>query len=394
MGKSLLVLVLLFSFDAAAKSSNADSTKYQRGLLKKISCVFSGVKKTSVGDPITSIDFPADPANTVCDPLANEESSSSPENGLLGKLILRTPEMGSKVSSVMDYYYKGHKLDQNLYFGSVNIPTRPFDQGFTTLNGDVLVDTQGNKLIENFAVEYTSSLKLSDADKEGDYELAILSDDGARVFVKEGAEWKELINNDGVHPTRMGCANRTINLKRDSEVPVKILYYQGPRYHIANVLVWKFHKKPQTWKKPDNHSFCGITSNTFFFDKKGKKTAAMGFLEKTGWRVLAAANYKMPDQQRNPCTVPDLALSEYKVVSAAAPNATLSWKTNLPASSQLRIYNVYTGEEVYSAVDSNLVTEHTVQVSGLVRGIYYQMQAISVDEKGREIRSDFIDVLP
>lgn len=393
MKKPLLAFAVafIFSLSVEAKSSQND-IRYQRGLLKKISCVFRGIR-TETGPSIGSVDF-TDPENTVCDPLSNN-NSTSPEKGLLGKLILRTPEMGKKISGVMDYYNKGQKLDQNLYFADVNVPTRPFTEGFSTQSGDVLVDAQGNKLIENFAIEYSTILKLSDKDKEGDYEIASLSDDGSRIFIKEGDKWNELINNDGDHSTRMGCPYRTINLKKDSQVPVKILYYQGPRYHIANVLIWQWHKKAKTWKQPSHHSLCGVASNNFFFNSNnGKKMPAMNYLENTGWRVIASDNYKMPDQKPNPCTEVELQLTDFKVASAQAPNATVTWKTNLPASSQLRILNIYTGEEILTQVDNNLVTEHTVEISGLVHGIYYQVQAISKDEKGREIRSGLLDLLP
>ncbi|WII72863.1 PA14 domain-containing protein [Bdellovibrio sp. 22V] len=398
MLKTLFAIAIAFSFASAsdAKSSNTKSSssvnRYQRGLLKKISCHFSGTR-TSTGDSIGSVDF-VDPEKTVCDPLSNT-SSPSPENGLLGKLILKTPEMGNKVSSVMDYYNKGQKIDKDLFFADVNVPTRSFTQGFSTLSGEVLVGADGNKLIENFAIEYTSTLKLSENDKEGEYEIAVLSDDGARMFIKEGDKWNELINNDGNHPTRMGCPYRTITMTKNSEVPVKLLYYQGPRYHIANVLIWKHHKKAHTWKEPSRHSLCGIASNQYFYDSKnGKKKPAIHFLEATGWRTIAAANFKMPEQKPNPCSQEPLVINDFRVVSAQAPNATVAWTTNLPSSTQLRILNVYTGEEMLTEVDANLVNEHTVELSGLVHGIYYQVQAISKDAEGRETRSALINVLP
>ncbi|WP_374075070.1 hypothetical protein [Bdellovibrio bacteriovorus] len=393
MEKSLFVLAIAISLSLSVQAKNKQEyLQHKRGLLKSVSCVFSGVR-TSTGPSLGSVEF-ADPANTVCDPLSNN-SSVSPENGLLGKLILRTPEMGAKISGVMDYYNKGQKLDQNLYFADVNVPTRPFTSGFSTLSGDVLVDAQGNKLIEHFAIEYTSVLQLSAADKEGDYEIATLSDDGSRVFVKEGDKWNELINNDGDHSTRMGCPYRTIHLKRDSQVPVKILYYQGPRYHIANVLMWKHHKKPQTWKDPSRHSLCGVASNNFYFDSRnGKKMPAMKYLENTGWDVVSTSNFKMPEQKQNPCVEEKLEISEFQVASVQAPNATLTWKTNVAATSQLRIINIYTGEEIITSEDANLVNDHSVVLSGLVHGIYYQVQAISKDAKGNEVRSALVNLLP
>lgn len=120
----------------------------------------------------------------------------------------------------------------------------------------------------------------------------------------------------------------------------------------------------------------------------------MKYLEATGWKVLAADNFKMPAQTSNPCAEVDLSISDFVVASAQAPNATLTWKTNLPASSQIRVLNIYTGEEYVTAEDLSLVTDHSAQLSGLVRGIYYQVQAISKDEKGRVVTSPLINLLP
>lgn len=394
MTKMLLVALLLISPFASAKKNKLEQGSLRtRGLLKKISCSYQGHGKTPTGESIGSIDF-ADPEKTVCDPLSGE-SSSNTNQGLFAKLIVKGPEMTTPVRSVMDFYNKGLRLEQDLYFADVNVPTRPFTSGFSTKSGEVLLDANGEKLIENFAIEYTSVLKLSDQDREGHYEISLLSDDGARLFVKEGDSWNELVNNDGNHPTRLGCPYRTIELKKDSAIPIKLLYYQGPRYHIANVMLWKHHKKAHTWKKPASHSLCGIQSNTFFFNpNNGKKQAAMKVLEHMGWDVVAPANFQMPDLKPNPCVEPDLAISNFQVASVSGATARITWSTNLPASSQLYIVNIFTGEEMYTTLDSELVTNHVAVLDGLIHGLQYQIQAISVDAKGKEVRSQPILLLP
>lgn len=398
MHKLLLASLLLFSATVSAKNlrEKTNDIRYREGLLQRISCRFTGAVRTSTGPAITSIDFP-DPALTVCDPFTNLPGAS-PDNGLLGSLILKTPEMGSNVSSVMDYYNKGQRLEQKLYFADVNVPTRPFTEGFSTQDGGVLVDAQGEKLIEHFAVEYTSNLKLGPNEKPGHYRLGVLSDDGARVFVKENGAWREVINNDGIHPTRMGCSNSTVHLTKDSEIPLKILYYQGPRYHIANVLMWKRHHKARQWRDSSRHSFCGVASNHFFTSISSKhskkKITPMNILEKQGWRILANQNYKMPAQQQNPCVTEELTLTDFQLVSLVPPKATVTWKTNLPATSQLRIINAFTGEEVLTNLDSNLVTEHTAEINGLVSRVIYRVQAISKDAEGREVTSDSLLLRP
>lgn len=380
----------------ASSGSNSSSAKSDQqsleelrktlGLLKKISCTYHG---SNYGvDPNAVYEFPeADPDQTVCDPLSNTPSESR-TLGLAAKLYVRSPEMKT-VSGVMDYYSKGIRMDQDLYFASINVPTRMFDKGFTNESGATLIDGSGKKLIENFAVEYNSILKLSQDDKEGEYELGIISDDGARVFFKENDQWKELINNDGNHPSRFGCTFRTLTMKKETEVPIKVLYYQGPRYHISNVLMWKYHKDQKAFQKSYKDNWvCGRSGNELFYSPKTEKpTAVTKWLESTGWTVIANANYKMPEQKTNPCVEEKLVITDVIATSVVAPKANIIWKTNVPATSQMRISNFFTGEVIYTEVNSELVTNHEVQLDGLVAGIYYIINAISVDAKGNQVIS-------
>lgn len=378
---------------AASLSSGkqAEDIRYKKGLMKSIRCVFAG-QKTQTGPTIGSVDF-QDADNTVCDPLSGN-AAASPENGLLAKLYVKSASMTS-VTGVMDYYNKGDVIDKKIYFADVNVPTRLFTEGFSTQAGSTLVDANGNKLIENFALEYTSVLQLADGDQAGHYEIASLADDGARVFIKEGDKWNEIINNDGNHATRMGCPYRTVYLDKNSKIPVKVLYYQGPRYHLANVLIWKRHNAAHSWKNPSNHSLCGFTGNDYFYiSKNGKKGLAMTYLEFTGWNTIPAKNYKMPDQASNPCSVDPLALTDFAIGSLSGGSATFSWKTNYPSNSQLRIINQFTFEEVYTDVDANMVTNHTASLSGLTPGVMYYVQGISVDAQGRVVRSGLITLAP
>ncbi|MBO9667374.1 MAG: hypothetical protein J7501_11245 [Bdellovibrio sp.] len=367
--------------------------RYQLGLLKKISCKYNGYGTNVTGPNLSSIDFPESPANTVCDPLSGSVSEQ-PSNGLIGKLILLSSGT-DKVTSVMDYYNNGTRLDQKLYFADVNVPTRLFTEGFKNLAGEQLLDANGNKLVENFAIEYNSILKLGENDPEGIYEFALLSDDGARLFAKEGEAWKELVNNDGKHATRMGCSYNSLTLSKSSEVPIKLLYYQGPRYHVANVLMWRYHKNAKTLKSAAGRSLCGVSGNGIFYSSKSSKdTPAMKLLEATGWQVVANANYKMPEEKKNPCVEEQLAISNFTATSVSAPTATLAWTTNVASSSQLRITNFFTGEQILTPLSADLVTNHEVQIDGLIRGLYYVIEAISVDTKGNSVTSQQITITP
>ncbi|WP_413574874.1 PA14 domain-containing protein [Bdellovibrio sp. HCB290] len=376
--------------DAKAEEKRLAELRRTRGLLKSISCTFHGSNNYGV-DPNAIFEFP-DPDQTVCDPLSSTPSESR-TNGLSAKIYLPGPNMTIPVSTVMDYYNKGVALEQDVYFASINVPTRQFTKGFVTEGGSVLLDSNGNKLVENFALEYNSILKLSDSDKEGEYELASISDDGARVFFKEDDQWKELINNDGNHASRMGCAYRTIAMKRGTEVPIKVFYYQGSRYHVANVLMWKHHKDTKAYKRSVMDNFvCGKSGNNFFYNSSNEKpTAITKWLQSTGWQTISNANYKMPEHKPNPCTQEPFKIVGSPSVSAiSSTGAKVIWSTNYPSSSQLRIANSFTGEVVYTVKDATLVTEHEVHIEGLVPGLAYDIIAISVDDKGTEVQSFII----
>ncbi|MFS4459536.1 hypothetical protein [Bdellovibrio sp. HCB2-146] len=376
----LAMLASDISFAKASQSSGSQSGK--KLSMNDIQCVFSGrnTRTTTIG----SLDFPVDDSNTVCDPLSNS-TADVPTQGLLGKLILKSDQMSSNPKSVLEFHEKGTRMPQDLYFADVNVPTRQFTEGFVTRSGEVLVDANNQKLIENFAVEYTSSLKLQPSDKAGHYEIALLSDDGARLFIKEGDKYNEILNNDGVHSTRMGCSFRTVYLDHNTEIPIKILYYQGPRYHIANVMIWKHHKKAKSWKEPNRHSLCGFQGNNLFFNEKSnRETVAMKVLKLDKWKVVAPANFKMPESKPNPCVEEKLEISNV-VPYRSGTSGTISWKTNLPASSQVRITNTDTGEQFLSDIDTNLVTEHTVTITNLNRGTNYTVEVISRDASGVEV---------
>jgi hypothetical protein len=380
------------SSTAKSDQQSLEELRKTMGLLKKISCTYRGNNYGVNPDEI--FDFEQDPDQTVCDPLTSTPSESR-TSGLAAKLYVRSPEMKT-VSGVMDYYTKGLRMDQDLYFASINVPTRMFDKGFTTEGGATLIDGNGKKLIENFAVEYNSILRLSDSDKEGEYELGIISDDGARVFFKDNNQWKELINNDGNHPSRFGCTFRTLTMKKETEVPIKVLYYQGPRYHISNVLMWKYHKDQKAFEKSYKDNWvCGRSGNELFYAPKTEKpTVVTKWLLSNGWNVISNANYKMPEQKTNPCAVDPLAITDLIATSVVAPKATIVWRTNYPATSQLRISNFFTGEVLFTEKNVDLVSNHEVEVDGLIRGLYYVISAISVDEKGNEVISSEITITP
>ncbi len=251
-----------------------------------------------------SPDEPNDPGNTVCNPFGEGETVSRTQ-GLHGRLFY-LPESAPRYSSVGDYLANGIDPGLNLFFNQLYTPTRPFDRGFVAQDGSVLKAPDGSTLYEHFALQLKSNLKLGANDAEGRYQLALLSDDGSvlRADLDDAAGSQVVVNNDIVTPTRMACASFTINLNASSRIPIEVDYFQGPRYHIALVALWrKIDDGAGTDALAD--PACGRAGNDLYFDSTRNPPAPLpefqGLIDR-GWRVIAPENFELPGAVRqNPC---------------------------------------------------------------------------------------------
>ncbi|WP_413288265.1 hypothetical protein [Bdellovibrio sp. HCB337] len=323
------------------------------------------------------VDLNLHPLNkTVCDPF-NDNSTQVMSQGVMGTLFYKTAAM-PRMYSAIDFTTLTQKSDKTLFFADMNVPTRPFSDGFSTQTTGVLADDTGSKLIEYFGIKFETTLQLSDADEEGDYELALLSDDGTRLKIKDPMTdtWREIINNDGDHSTRMGCATETIRMTRRTQIPLEVIYYQGPRLHIANVLIWR--KASQAGKDIQ----CGTAGNKYFFDPDNGSTPLQVYneMQSRGWKPVAPANFWL-DNTYNPCAQGTKPLiSNFRVTEIIATDVFLAWTTDIPASSQVRLINQATGEEILTSSDNLLRTTHSIHVSGLQPNTTYKAQAASISQ--------------
>lgn len=313
---------------------------------------------------------------TVCDPFGGNTTQVM-ERGVQATLFYKTAT-SPVLSSALDYVTKAKRSDKTLFFADMNVPTRLFSEGFSTQTTGVLVDDSQNRLIENFGIKFQTTLQLAEGDSEGDYEFALLSDDGSRLKYKDPRDdtWKDLINNDGDHPTRMGCGSTVINMNRRTQIPLEVIYYQGPRFHISNVLLWR--KASEAGKDP----LCGQSGNSLYFnpDKNSEPQQAYKDLLSRSWKPVSANNLWL-DGTYNPCvegTKP--VISNFKTIEVGLANVSLRWTTNIPASTQVRLINDATGEEILTAADNLLRTTHDVFVTGLRSGATYRAQAVSISQ--------------
>ncbi len=314
----------------------------------------------------------------VCDPLTGQANNATDSNlGLKAKLY--TVPNGTIYKKVDDFFTHGTLSSQNLFFTDMNVPTRMFTEGFNnSLTNSAVKDDSGQKLIEYFAIRFSSNLKLPLNFEEGDYELAILSDDGAQVKLKIDNQWNLVVDNDGDHSTRMGCSKQLIHMTRDTVIPIEISYYQGPRYHISSVLMWR--KSTSAGNDPQ----CGQNGNSMYFDPNNNSNPQLAYqnLLARNWSVVPAESFVLESESSgdfNPCVVgTPPKISDFVVYEYLSFDLIVGWKTDIPATSQVRIIEKETGFEVLTSSDNLLKTNHNITISGLKPNTTYLLQAVSV----------------
>ncbi len=335
------------------------------------------------------------PANkVVCDPMGGG-GASSPKQGIKSELYYRTQGQ-PRYYSAQDYVDHTTKSDQNLFFSDINVPTRLFQSGFKTQTSDVLKDDSGNTLIEYFGLKMDTTIRLSDQDADGDYEFALLSDDGAILKINQNGNWSNVVSNDGDHPTRLGCSTQKFTLNHSSQLSSELLYYQGPRYHISNILLWRKLNSDQAAGQDQD---CGNYGNNMWFDpnNNSQPTSKYQALLNRGWKVLTPANYYLPADSTetalyNPCTAGTVpTISDVRISELVSSDIWVNWSTDIPSTSQLMITRVSDGNTIITTTDNIVRTQHTIHYSGLQSNTAYQLRVINVSEDlGRAI-SDPID---
>jgi hypothetical protein len=188
------------------------------------------------------------------------------------------------------------QLPNVLYFFNLDVPTRPFDSGFPLFDGSLIQDNSLESLLEYFRIHFEGMVTLGPDNSEGDYEFAMLSDDGARL--KMGVDKQVIIDNPQDTPSKLMCATQRVHMRRGFEQPFDLEWFQGPRYHIANMLLWRK-------ASDDAEPLCGSSGNDMWFDyNAGPYVPRQPFLDlqSRGWKVVGAENFRLPqDEVLNPC---------------------------------------------------------------------------------------------
>jgi len=274
----------------------------------QVSNTYVGIQNLSRPTSVTS-------TNAVCDPFGTSQVSDQ-VSGLWGKVFYWDPWWDPVTQTacttarqgpnyIQGYIDQGTMMDVELFLNQLNVPTRPFNQGFVTQDGTQLLTPKGDTLYEYFALQLETVLKLSYSDSPGYYQFGILADDGAVLYIDEqnNGNFAKIVDDDGTHPTRMGCAPRAIYFDQNTRIPARINYYQGPRYHIASMLMWR---KVDSATASLSEVQCGQEGNSMYFDSTvtpSKAQPAYLAMLSRGWHVLNPSNYLLPDGlDKNPCT--------------------------------------------------------------------------------------------
>jgi hypothetical protein len=241
----------------------------------------------------------------ICDPLGGGGTTGNNKNGLQAQLTY-LPQTSSEIQAYLNnspqpaltttmFAPTAHDVVTSktpIILNQLNVTTRSFDQGFQNGSGATITDTQGNLLTEYFSLRIDSNIMLNQGDPEGNYQLAVISDDGSIVYLMPGipAVSTSWINSDKQHSAMLDCASNTIALKQNLPVPLHVDYFQGPKVRLGLILLWRLDPHSLTYSE------CGTArGDDYIFKQVGTdpSKAQTPFLQllADGWAVIPAANY-------------------------------------------------------------------------------------------------------
>lgn len=358
-------------------------------------CLIEADSGTESGSTVvTEPGAPAfDPTRTICDPFQTN-SPQKRDRGLIGSLLYLTDDQ-PRYSNITDYMNNAHIADAKIYLDRLFVPTRPFDRGFYMESGDLVTNVNGNTLYEYFGLRMSGQLQLSFMEPPGYYQLAVLADDGALLKVPDEVNGgqKIIVNNDGTHPTKMACATEAVYMDGMTKLPFTLEYYQGPRFHISLVAMWRPWPSDVTQVADP---YCGQQGNSLFFDSTQDPVTtqpAYHELLERSWKPLENENFFYPEQSLNPCApVEDpLVVVEHSINNITRTSANILWTTNISADSlvEYRTGSATTPSPwTSSPLDTTLVQSHAITISGLAPLTIYTVRVTSTSAGGQKIVSD------
>ena len=268
---------------------------------------------------------PSPSPTAICDPFGGGHPGTG-QNGLVAELTYRTDYKNGVDYPVVADFLPGPSAPPQLvevpnpvFLSRLNKPTSPWEDGFL-VDGKYVTTAAGDTLVEWFALLMKSRITLGgDFTAEGDYELALLSDDGAVLSLDrlDGTGMADrFIDNDGTHQNRLRC-NR-LHMVQGQKYPIALDYFQGPRNRIAMMFLWR-QVNAQTAAEPlctaaASGDFDYFTDETMgpsaptcagaaysYRDGKTCPTPKFKQLIADGFRILDTVNFILPEDVTNVC---------------------------------------------------------------------------------------------
>lgn len=232
----------------------------------------------------------------ICDPWGGGGGGS--HNGLKGDLAyFNQAQVNQGLANQVRNYFgsAGIASPAVMFLNLLNYPTRPFSEGFHLPDGTQITKNTGEPLLEWFALRLKTEIRLNSNNPDGLYQFALLSDDGSILNITGIGD---VVNNDGITPTRFAYAAQPIQMNHSTSLPAEILWTQGPRMHIALILMWR------QWNGSAYDPAGGMYGNDYWFNSlntPSTPTANYQGLLNRGWRPLEANNFWLRDDEVNPC---------------------------------------------------------------------------------------------
>lgn len=338
--------------------------------------------------------------NYICEPFSVATQVTTGMNGLKAQLAFVTPNSDQELDFVRSLGAKAYwtntsslitRPTNSIFFSQVNVVPILFDQGFSTGANEYLEDTSGNKLVEWFGLKYETYLSLADADQEGFYKLASVSDDGVVIEAFLDNQWVQILDNDGAHSPRFKCQNELLYLDKKSKIKLRIYYNQGPRIKIANVLMFKHvGSNPPTPNTIVNGCEMNGSHQIYTNPEIGPSvgTEQYATLINNGWKVIPPQNFLLTDGEVNPCTVNNMNLvsttdPQYNIEGVKLVSKKIlefSFATSIESESIVKLFDDSSGAPVlisqslsHSVLQSDKHV-HTIQLNEVIASKNYRME--------------------
>ena len=170
-------------------------------------------------------------------------------------------------------------------------------------------------------------------------------------------------------------------------MPLELDYYQGPRYHISLVVMWR------PWNGSADDPSCGKQGNGMFFNSQvdpPAPQAAYNALLSRGWKVVSTPHYRLEAPTQNPCNEPAPHVEDYVVSNVTSTGVTASWLTDIAAIGRLHVTEVATGvTTIYTK--KGFAVRHTMTVNTLTPNTLYRVKSSSESGSGLATETDYVE---